>query len=300
MNTLLIVGFGDIARRSLPLLAGRLRILALLRPESVGAIPRQRGVVLEAGDLDDADSLRRFAGRANLVLHCAPPPRTGTTDPRTANLLAALAASALPQRLVYISTSGVYGDCAGAWVNEGRALNPATDRARRRVDAEARIAAFGRTRGVRCVILRAPGIYAPDRLPLERLRQGTPVLRAEDDVYTNHVHADDLAAIVAVALTHPDAQGICNACDDTPLKMGDWFDLLADRAGLPRPPRIAREQAQDRIPASLLSFMSESRRLSNRRMKETLGVQLRYRTVQDGLLAARAGSSACASAPWSP
>jgi nucleoside-diphosphate-sugar epimerase len=283
MNTLLIAGFGDIAQRALPLLATRLPVIALVHPERIGTIPPRPGLAVEPGDLDEPASLRRFAGRASDVLHCAPPPASGTSDLRTANLLAVLASSALPQCLVYISTSGVYGDCAGAWVEEARPLNPATDRARRRADAEARIAAFARSRAVRCVILRVPGIYAADRLPLERLRQGTPVLRPEDDVYTNHIHADDLAAIAVTALTRPDAEGVYNACDDTTLKMGDWFDLLADRSALPRPPRIGRSQAPGRIPPALLSFMSESRRLSNRRMKQELGVQLRYPTVFEGL-----------------
>lgn len=283
MNTLLIAGFGDIAQRAVPLLATRFSIIALVRPERIGEVlPRPR-LAIEPGDLDDPASLRRFAGRASHVLHCAPPPGTGTSDPRSANLIAMLASSTVPQRLVYISTSGVYGDCAGAWVDEARPLNPETDRARRRVDAEARITAFGVSHAVRCVILRAPGIYASDRLPLERLRHRTPVLRAEEDVYTNHIHAEDLAAIAVAALTHCDAHGIYNTCDDTELKMGDWFDLLADRAGLPRPPRIARSQAPGRIPSASLSFMSESRRLSNRRMKEALGVQLRHPTVFEGL-----------------
>jgi nucleoside-diphosphate-sugar epimerase len=283
MNTLLIAGFGDIAQRALPLLAAHFSAIALVRPERIGEIVPRAGLAIEPGDLDDRTSLRRFAGRASHVLHCAPPPGIGASDPRTANLLAMLASSTLPQRLVYVSTSGVYGDCAGAWVDEARTLKPETDRARRRVDAEAQITAFGRSQAVRCVILRAPGIYASDRLPLERLCQGTPVLRAEQDVYTNHIHADDLAAIAVAALTHRGAHGIYNACDDTELKMGDWFDLLADRAGFPRPPRIARSQAPGRIPAASLSFMSESRRLSNRRMKDELGVQLRYPTVLDGV-----------------
>lgn len=283
MNTLLIAGFGDIAQRALPLLATRFPVIALVRPERIGQVLPRPGLAIEPGDLDDPTSLLRFAGRASHVLHCVPPPGTGASDPRTANLIAMLASSALPRCLVYIGTSGVYGDCAGAWVDEARAPNPQTDRARRRVDAEARITAFGVSQGVRCVILRAPGIYASDRLPLERLRQHTPVLRAEDDVYTNHIHADDLAAIAVTALTDCGAHGIYNTCDDTALKMGDWFDLLADRAGLPRPPRIARSQAPGRIPAASLSFMSESRRLSNRRMKEALGVRLRHPTVFEGL-----------------
>jgi nucleoside-diphosphate-sugar epimerase len=168
-------------------------------------------------------------------------------------------------------------------VDESRAVHPQTDRAQRRVDAERQLALWCSERGVVLVILRVPGIYAADRLPLERLRAGTPVLRTEDDVYTNHVHAEDLVAIVVRALEHASPAGIYNASDDSEIRMGDWFDLVAERAGLPRPPRIARAEAAGRISPELLSFMSESRRLANRRMKENLGVKLRFPTVFEGV-----------------
>jgi nucleoside-diphosphate-sugar epimerase len=133
------------------------------------------------------------------------------------------------------------------------------------------------------VVLRVPGIYAADRLPLERLRAGMPVLRAEDDVYTNHIHADDLAAIALRALDEAAPAGVYNAVDDSELRMGEWFDLLAERACLPRPPRIARAVAEGRISPESLSFMSESRRLLNAKMKRALGVKLQYATVFEGV-----------------
>lgn len=288
MNTLLIVGFGDIAKRTLPLLTKEFAVHALLRPERMSEAALYSDIRCIAGDLDDPTTLMSFAGRYTHIAHFAPPPRSGTVDPRTDNLLDALTARPhLPERLVYISTSGVYGDCAGAWIDERRAANPGSDRARRRKHAERSITAFGAAHNVRTVILRVPGIYAPDRLPLERLRKATPVLRVEDDVFTNHIHADDLAGIVATVLTHPAADGIYNACDDSALRMGDWFDLVADRAHLSRPPRIARAEAAARIPAPLLSFMSESRRLLNTRMKAHLGVKLNYPTVFDGVPVSR-------------
>jgi nucleoside-diphosphate-sugar epimerase len=283
MNTLLIAGFGDIAQRATPLLQPHFAIRALVRPESMAQVGERPGIALVAGDLDRPDTLAAIPG-ATHVLHCAPPPRTGSTDPRTATLLALLAARRpRPLRLVYIGTSGVYGDCGGAWVDESRAVNPQTERARRRVDAESRIRTFCRAHAVEHAILRAPGIYGPGRLPLARLRAGTPVLRASEDVYTSHIHADDLAASVVRALLATGANGVYNAADDSELCMGDWFDLVADRAGLPRPPRIARAHAEQRIPAPLRSFMSESRRLVNRRLKTELGVRLRYPTVFEGL-----------------
>ncbi len=258
MKTLLIAGFGDVARRAAPRLEAHYALHALSRRHGF--------------DLDRPETLHALPA-AHAVLHCAPPPNAGVADTRTTHLLAALGKGRiLPARVVYVSTSGVYGDCGGARVDESRRVHPQTDRARRRVDAERQLTLWCSARGAALVILRVPGIYAADRLPLDRLRSGTPVLRAEDDVYTNHIHAEDLAAIVARALDDATPGGIYNASDDSEMRMGDWLDLVAERAGLPRPPRIARSEAAGRIAPALLSFMSESRRLVNQRMKQHLRV----------------------------
>ncbi len=282
MERLLIIGCGDIARRALPELQRRYRVAALVR--SSDRALADSGVELIEGDLDDAGALATLAGRAERIVHLAPPANGGPLDLRTRNLLAALApqgrGAMLPQRFVYLSTSGVYGDCAGEWVEETRAPNPRTERARRRLDAERALGEWGE---IETVILRVPGIYASDRLPLDRLIRGTPALAAEEDVYTNHIHADDLAGILVAALESTGARGVYNASDDGPMKMGDFFDLVADRAGLARPQRVSREEAVRRLPPELLSFMSESRRLVNRRMKTELGARLRYPTVADGV-----------------
>jgi len=289
VETLLIVGCGDIARRALPSLKARYRVCALVRSLDPGLAAS--GVEQIEGDLDVPESLARLAGRAQRIVHLAPPARAGSRDSRTRNLLAALSGRAksgamLPRRFVYLSTSGVYGDCAGESVDETRAPRPRTERARRRLDAEQAVSDWGAREGVEIVILRAPGIYAADRLPLDHLARGTPVLRREDDVYTNHIHADDLAAIVAAVLHAAHASGTYNASDDSAIMMGDWLDLVADRAGLARPRRVSRTEASRVVPADLLSFMSESRRLSNQRLRSELGVRLRYPTVADGLASA--------------
>jgi len=269
MKRLLIAGFGDIARRAAPSLESRFEVRVLSRAQGM--------------DLDRPATLAALES-VEAVLHCAPPPPAGATDTRTANLLNALEnGKILPTRFVYISTSGVYGDCGGARVDELRPINPQSPRGRRRADAEARLALWCRARGVQLVVLRAPGIYASDRLPLERLRAGTPVLRDADDVYSNHIHAHDLAAICVRSLDDAAPAGTYNASDDSQIKMGAWFDLVADRAGLPRPPRVSRAECVGRVPPELLSFMSESRRLDNTRLKQTLGVRLRYPTVREGL-----------------
>ncbi|CAB5704825.1 NAD dependent epimerase/dehydratase family [Delftia tsuruhatensis] len=300
----LIVGCGDVGLRVAGALAGAPaapadrtrrgpRVLALTRGAGRAPALRAAGITPLQGDLDAPDSLRRLAGLATRVVHLAPPPGSDEgsdgwwLDPRTTALLRALRRRGLPARLVYGSTSGVYGNCDGAWIDESRPTAAATARALRRVNAERAVRFAGRG-GVRASILRIPGIYAPDReggTPRGRLLRGTPLLRAEEDVYTNHIHADDLARACVLALWRGRPQRIYHASDDTQLRMGDYFDLAADLYGLPRPARITREQAQRELPASLLSFMGESRRLHNHRLKVELGLRLRYPTVEQGLRA---------------
>jgi nucleoside-diphosphate-sugar epimerase len=284
--TLLIVGCGDVGMRVLPLVQRAWRVL-VLTSSPVRCDPlRAAGAVPLVGNLDEPATLGRLGALPDAVLHLAPPPGSGSTDPRTQTLLAALARGGRVRRIVYASTSGVYGDCEGARFDETRPVHPTTDRARRRVDAEARLRWFGRRSGAAVSILRIPGIYASNRVgghPRERLARGAPVLRAEDDVYTNHIHADDLARACVAALHRALPQRVLHASDDTELKMGDYFDLAARIEGVPPPPRIGRAEAQATLPAMQMSFMSESRRLDNTRLKRELRLRLRYPTVEEGL-----------------
>jgi nucleoside-diphosphate-sugar epimerase len=287
-SRVLIVGCGDVGLRVASDLPTHVRVLALTSsPERLPGL-RAAGIVPLLGNLDDRASLARLSGLAQRVLHMAPPPSAGYTDPRTAHLLSALRLRGAPAALVYGSTSGVYGDCGGDWVGESRPVQPLTPRAMRRVDAEQRVRLAGRAgaAGLRVSILRIPGIYAPNRdggTPRARLEKGTPVLCAEDDVYTNHIHADDLARASIAALWRGKPQRTYNVSDDSQLKMGDYFDLAADLYKLPRPPRVPRSTAQDQLPLMLLSFMGESRRLVNTRLKAELRVVLRYPDVGLGL-----------------
>ncbi len=285
-QTLLIVGCGDIGMRVVRLLRGRWRILALTSSPARRAELRSAGTVPLLGDLDAAPTLARLASLADAVLHLAPPPSDGATDTRTANLLHALARKGRVGRIVYASTSGVYGDCSGARFDETRSVAPGTQRAQRRVDAEARVRHHGRAFGARVSVLRIPGIYAADRPgghPRERLVRRTPVLAAADDVYTNHIHADDLARACVAALHRAAPQRIYHASDDTEMKMGEYFDLAADLVGLPRPPRVSRADGATALSPVQLSFMGESRRLDNTRLKRELRLRLRYPTVREGL-----------------
>ena len=284
---LLIIGCGDVARRTLPHLLGRYQVLALLRDPDQSAYWRDHGARPVLADLDQPSSLKRLAGLADIVLHFAPPNERGIVDTRMRRLIAALCrGQSLPQRLIYISTSGVYGDCGGERIDETRPLRPSTARAKRRADAGRQQRRFGSRPATPLSILRAPGIYAADRLPIERLNKGVHALRDEDDVFTNHIHADDLAMLVCAALRHGRPNRCYNASDDSEMKMGEYFDLVADRFGLPRPPRISRAEAQNTLSPIQLSFMSESRRLANQRIKAELRAQLRFPQVEDGINAA--------------
>jgi nucleoside-diphosphate-sugar epimerase len=262
------------------------RVLALTSsPQRIAAL-RAAGAVPLLGDLDAAPTLARLAGLADALLHLAPPPPAGERDTRTAHLLRALARKRRERRIVYASTSGVYGDAGGARIDETRLPAPATSRACRRVDAEQWLRAYGRRFGARVSVLRVPGIYALDRAggdPRERVARASPVLARGDDVYTNHVHADDLARACLAALWRGRPQRIYHACDDSELQMGDWFDRVADLAGLPRPPRIARDEAAALLTPMQMSFLGESRRLDNRRLKRELRLRLRYPTIDDAL-----------------
>ncbi|WP_255991368.1 NAD-dependent epimerase/dehydratase family protein [Chitinolyticbacter albus] len=284
---LLIVGCGDVLERALPWLSRRFRVYATARSDLSASRLRQLGVLPITADLDQRRSLSRLSGIAQMLVHSAPPANHGLHDARSRRLIAALnrprsnGAILAPSRAVYIGTSGVYGDCAGAQITETRPLQPTNARAQRRADAERQLRDWARRRRVRLGLLRAPGIYADTRLPTERIARGDVVLHAVEDSYSNHIHADDLARIVALALFRARPLRCYHASDDAPLKMADWFDRVADASGLPRPPRVGRTEAQTRLTPAMLSYLNESRRLANQRLKTELRISLRYPTVDD-------------------
>jgi nucleoside-diphosphate-sugar epimerase len=280
----LIVGCGGLGT----LLAQRLRgqgaeVTALVRSEQSAMRLRNLGFAVLEADLDRpmGDGL---PGVFEQVCYLCPPPASGAQDPRVDNLLRALSPDGLPRRLVYLGTSGVYGDCQGAWIDETRPPRPQVDRARRRLDAERRVTEFCRRTGVEHVILRVAGIYGPGRLPLQRIRQGAPIVAAEQSPYTNRIHEQDLLEICLAAMRQPVAGEVFNVSDGRPGTMAEYFDAVADYAGLPRPPKISLAEAEALLSPGMLSYMRESRRLDNRKLQR-LGVVLRYPDLQTGLAA---------------
>ncbi len=287
---LLIVGCGDIGLRVAALLSDRWRLLALTSSATRIAELRRAGITPLLGNLDAAPTLSRLGGLADALLYLAPPPASGRTDRRCTRLLQALARQGRVQRIVYASTSGVYGDCAGARVDETRTPAPATDRAHRRVAAEQCMRWYGRAFGARVTLLRIPGIYALDRVggdPRERVARGTGLPASADEVYTNHIHADDLARACISALYRGRPQRVVHVSDDSELKLGDYYDLVADLSRLPRLPREMHEAPAERG-ASQSGLGSESRRLANHRLKTELRLRLRYPGVADGATGAPA------------
>lgn len=303
---LLVLGCGDVGTRLLRQLVTRLRdaiaVVAVTRRPEQQAAARALGARALAADLDQRRSLRRLAAFCGWMVDLAPPPPEGADDPRSARLIAACGpalwrrrAARMTSRWVYVSTSGVYGDCGGARFDETRPVAPASARAVRRVAAERRMRALAARGLARVPILRAPGIYAQDRLPVERLRRGTPALRDAEDVFTNHMHADDLAHAAWLALFRGSPGRVYHAVDDSDLKMGAYFDRVADALGLPRPPRLSRATIAEQVSPATLSFMSESRRLLNRRLKRELRCRLHWPDVDATLASLERGDGPQAS-----
>jgi nucleoside-diphosphate-sugar epimerase len=251
-------------------------------PASAGQL-RELGIDALCLDLDDGASPIPRSDKFGGLCYLAPPPSTGVQDTRMRGFLESLDKTTLPRRIVYISTSAVYGDCRGEWITEEQPLQPATERGRRRLDAERRLQAWAARHGVEWVILRVPGIYGPGKLPLERLRKGLPVLREAEAPCTNRIHADDLATICVAALDSDHHNTVYNVSDGHPSTMTDYFFRVADAAGLPRPPVVSREEAQQVLSAGMLSFLQDSRRMSNQKLLRDLRVTLRYPDLESGL-----------------
>jgi len=286
---MLIIGCGYLGRR----LGARARavgasVTGLVRTRESAARLKAAGITPLLGDLD-RPPLPSLPSRGRELYYLAPPPARGRTDPRLGNLLEALASSGQPRRIVYLSTTGVYGDCGGDWVDETRPPRPEVERARRRWNAEQRLRVWHAAGHGELVILRVAGIYGPGKLPLQRLRQGLPMVSAADSPWTNRIHADDLVSVCLAAMERGRDGAVYNVSDGHPGTMRDYFDRVADLAGLPRPPLVSLEEAGGRLSAGLLSYLRESRRLDNRRMLEELGVRLRYPDLEAGLPASLDG-----------
>lgn len=284
LKEVLIVGCGDIGVRvaHLESRAGR-SVSGLVRSDDGAERLRTHKINPVIGTLDDLSSLTALPTAGKLVYYFAPPTGGGPFDGRMRNFCKSVSRGHLPGKVVYMSTSGVYGDCGGEWVTEETPLNPQTSRAQRRVDAETVLKDWGREHSVPIVILRVTGIYGPGRLPLARIQQGHPVLREAESPPTNRIHADDLA-VVCVAAAEKAADGdIFNVSDGQPGTMTQYFNKVSALLDLPRLPQIDMEEAKRVMNPMMLSYLTETRRMSNKKMIEQLGVTLTYQDLESGL-----------------
>ena len=283
-----IAGCGDIGGRVAGLWRAKgAKVLALARSEETAARLSRSGIEPFRGDLDDPASLALVPARGCLLYYLAPPPATGETDPRARTFLAALRGGEEPAKAVYMSTTAVYGDNGGAWVTEETPPAPASARGKRRFDAEGVFLAWGRERRVPVVILRVSGIYGPGRLPVEAVRRRAPVVREDEAPWTNRIHADDLAAVCVAAADRGRDGAVYNVSDGIPGTITQYYNAVADLLGIPRPPAVTMAEARKVMGPGMLSYLSESRRLDVRRMREELAVTLRYPDLAAGLPSCR-------------
>jgi nucleoside-diphosphate-sugar epimerase len=286
MNEVVIVGCGyvgcRVARRERA--AGR-RVTGLVRGADSAAALAAIGVTAVRADLDRPGAAAGLALGGTRLYWFAPPPPGGEVDTRLRGFLAAIPADGLPERVVLISTTGVYGDCGGAWVDESRPPAPQAERARRRRDAEQALAEWSAAADVAAVVLRVPGFYGPGKLPEARLRRGEPVLREAQSPWSNRVHVDDLVRACVAAMDRGRPGAVYNVSDGHPTTMTDYFNRVADALGLPRPPQIDPAAAEGQLSDGMRSYLAESRRLDNRRMREELGVEPDYPDLATGLAA---------------
>lgn len=280
---MLIIGCGAIGSEvATHYLAGGERVVGLVRSAASAHRLGALGILPNPVDLDGPTLPDLLAGGSR-VFYLAPPPPSGRTDPRMGAVVASFSRYGSPRRIVYISTTGVYGDCRGEWVDETRPAAPIADRARRRLDAEKALRDWSRDTGAELVVLRVAGIYGPGRLPLRRLQQYLPLISEDEAPCTNRIHARDLVRICIAAMEKGKAGEVYNVCDGHPETMTGYFNRVADLVGLPRPPTIPLQGAERRLSAGMMSYMMESRRLSNRKMREQLGVELQYPGLAEGL-----------------
>lgn len=283
-EAIFIIGCGDIGERvALLWQAKAVPVRAMVRRPERARQLQAKGIQTVLADLDDPASLAALPQQQALVYYFAPPPARGSQDPRMQHWLEAISPQALPVRIVYISTSGVYGDRQGGFVDETTPPNPQVDRARRRYDAEQHLREWGREHAVPVVILRVGGIYGPGRLPVQRLKDRVPMVHEHLAPHTNRIHAEDLARICVAAAQRGTADTVYNVSDGSNSNMTEYFNTLADFLGLPRPPLVDWAEAQRSISPGMLSYLRESRRMDNRRMLEELGVSLLYPDLQTGL-----------------
>ncbi|MFI4920150.1 MAG: SDR family oxidoreductase, partial [Gammaproteobacteria bacterium] len=251
-NNVLIIGCGDVGRRlAVPYLAEGREVKGVVRSAESAEALKAAGIQPIRCDLD-GDDLPRLPSSAAALFYLAPPVDVGKDDVRIERLLAHLEISGIPSRFLYMSTTGVYGDCGGRWIDENAPLNPSTYRAQRRISAEGAVRKWCREQGIPWVILRVPAIYGPGRLLTERLKSGQPTIRPEQCSYTNRIHIHDLVAVCHAAMARAPRDSVYNVSDGQPSTITDYLLTLAELTGLPKPSLISMQETEKTLSPSLM------------------------------------------------
>ncbi|MET0534420.1 MAG: SDR family oxidoreductase [Steroidobacter sp.] len=282
---ILIAGCGYVGQRLASRLRDRFEVTALVRTTEKVTVLERQGIKTLSIDLDRPRVGSSIPERLDqeAIVYLTPPPGAGESDLRLDRFLHLTIVP--PKAFVYMSTTGVYGDTDGGFVDESTPVQPRTERARRRVSAEEMTRVWCNERRVRRVVLRVPGIYGPGRLPLDRLQQREPVICPEDAGITNRIHVEDLVTACEQAVLNKEARGVYNVTDGNSISSTAFIDTVAKLTGLPQPPRVSMEEAQLTFSPERLSFLNESRRVGNERMLRHLGVALKYPDIEAGIRA---------------
>jgi len=281
----LIIGCGDTGRRLAALYReeGR-QVTGLVRSDGSVRALEAAGIRPIRCDLDAGDLPSLPSGGAK-VFYFAPPIDVGSDDIRIERLLDHLELTGLPARFLYMSTTGVYGDCEGRWIDEDEPLKPSTYRAQRRISAEQAVQRWCGEQGIEWVVLRVPAIYGPGRLLTERLKSGMPTVKPEECSFTNRIHIDDLVSVCHQAMARAPGGSVYNVSDGHPSTITDYLFLLAELTHSPKPPLISMQEAERMLSPSIMSFMKESKRLKNEKLLKEVGISLRYPDLKSGLMA---------------
>jgi len=284
----MIFGCGDVGRRIAKHLMqtrqSSKRVGGYVNTVNSRKLARSVGVECTLVDLDSAEFDVQACDKTELYYTVAPQ-KYGIQDQRSRRIIDEFTSTNIrPTKVVIISTTGVYGDCEGEWVSEQSPTRPQTERGQRRLDSERVWLAWGREQNVDVVVLRVPGIYAYSRLPRERLKRKIPVVRASECGFTNRIHADDLARICIAAMQRASAGDIYNVTDGNPGKICEYLQAAAKVLGYDPLPEISMQQAQSELSTGMLSYLSESRKISNQKLLDELGIELLYPDFNKGIL----------------
>jgi nucleoside-diphosphate-sugar epimerase len=261
------------------------QVTCLVRSPERWAALESEGFSGLAHSFDEPCDLPALAAGGSILFYFVPPPGGGIIDTRVRHFIAALEHGTPPATIIYLSATSVYSETGGGVVTEDSPTEPTSAMGKRRLDAEQAFREYGAATGVPVIILRVSGIYGPVRLPLMQISQGQPLLREEESGPSNRIHADDLATICCLAAKKGRDGDIFNVSDGHPSSMTTYFNACADALGYPRQPQVTMEEARQVMSPLMYSYVSESRVVDSRRMREQLGISLRYPTIAEGLAA---------------